>query len=159
MKKSIRLIPLDILRRPVIKMIFIPLGLVLLFYLTCINFTEPNEIGIARNVITGNTWEQDRGGWHISAPWVFVPVIDTRPIRVSVLSAGHGYSSKLVQFQKEYWKEFIATEGFRYYWWANRISFNFGYDEEHRGFKDIMRGYAYSVKQYPFVKVLTEYQQ
>ena len=79
-------------------------------------------------------------------------------MRVSVDSAGHGYNAKLVQFNPDGWQEFIQTEGFYYYWWANRFSFNFGYDEEHRGLKDVLRGYAYSPKQYSFLKVLDEYQ-
>ncbi|MEK6833084.1 MAG: hypothetical protein AABY32_03475, partial [Nanoarchaeota archaeon] len=98
-------------------------------------------------------------GWNLTAPWVYIPEIDTRPIRVEVSSAGHGFSAKLVQFNKEYWKEFVITEGVYYYWWANRISFNPGYDEEHRGIKDILRGYAYSSKKYPFINILAEYKQ
>ncbi len=74
------------------------------------------------------------------------------------MSAGRGYSAKLVQFQPDAWREFVAIEGFRYYWWANRFSLNFGYSEEYRGMRDILRGYAYSPKSYTFIKVLEEYQ-
>lgn len=123
-----------------------------------VNYTEPTELGIARNEINGDTWSQETGGWKITYPWVLVSTIDVRPIRVAVHSAGHGYCAKLVQFKKENWRDFIATEGFRYYWWANRISFNSGYDEEYRGMKDIMRGYAFSAKKYSFIEVITEYQ-
>lgn len=121
------------------------------------NHNEPTEIGIARNLFTGETYLQG-SGWHFSALWVLVPIIDTRPVRVSVPSAGHGYSAKLVQFQVDGWQEFVATEGFRYWWWAKRLSFNFGYNEEYRGMKDILRGYAYGTKSYPFFKIITEYQ-
>jgi len=158
MKRATRLSFITIFRKPAVRVALVLFGLIIGFFIACLNFTEPSEIGLARNRITGNTWSQDYGGWHLSAPWVFVAVIDTRPMRVSVTTTGRGYSAKLVQFQKEYWREFIATEGFRYYWWANRFSFNWGYDEEYRGLKDIMRGYAYSAKKYPFIKVLTEYQ-
>jgi hypothetical protein len=127
------------------------------FYLLFVNYTEPTELGIARNKITGETWVQETGGWKITKPWVWVSVVDLRPIRVAVHSAGHGYCAKLVQFDKTHWKEFVSTEGFRYYWWANRFSFNSGYDEEYRGMKDIMRGYAFSTKKYPFIRVLIEY--
>jgi hypothetical protein len=133
-------------------------SLVLCFYFLFINYTEPTELGIARNSISGEIWIQERGGWHLTSPFVLVSVLDMRPMRVAVLSAGHGYCAKLAQFDKTYWREFIATEGFRYYWFANRISFNFGYDEEYRGQKDLMRGYAFSVKKYPFIKIITEYQ-
>jgi hypothetical protein len=133
-------------------------SLIFLFYFLFLNFTEPTELGIARNQISGKMWAQESGGWHISQPWVLVSIIDTRPIRVAVTSHGHGYCAKLVQFNKGHWREFVAIEGFYYYWWANRISINFGYDEEYRGMKDIMRGYAFSVKKYPFINILTEYQ-
>ena len=133
--------------------------LTLLFFdIFFLNFVEPTKVGIARNFITGRTWLQDGNGWNITAPWVYVPEIDTRPIRVEVTSAGRGFSAKLVQFNKEYWQEFVVTEGIYYYWWANRISFNLGYNEEHRGVKDIFRGYAYSAKKYPFIVILLEYE-
>ena len=117
---------------------------------------EPTEIAITRNLLTGDTYLLE-AGWHFAPLWVLAPVIDTRPVRVSVPSAGHGYSAKLVQFQTDAWQEFVSTEGFRYWWWANRISFNFGYTEEYRGMKDILRGYVYGTKPYPFFKVITEY--
>jgi len=129
-----------------------------LFYVGFVNHTEPTEIGIARNVISGEMWIQDSGGFHLNPPWVLIPIIDTRPVRVGVASAGRGYSGKLVQFDKTHWREFVDVEGWRYWWLANRISFNLGYDEEYRGMKDIMRGYAYSAKKYPFVVVLQEYE-
>jgi hypothetical protein len=137
-------------------MIFI--SAIMIFYFLFVNYTEPTELGIARNKISGEMWIQENGGWHLSAPWVFVANVDLRPIRVAVLSSGHAYCAKLVQFDKNHWKEFIAVEGFRYYWWSNRISFNLGYEEEYRGMKDLMRGYAFSVQKFPFINILTEYQ-
>lgn len=134
------------------------LTLLFLAYIGFVNHTEPTEIGIARNIITGEMWVQEGGGYHLNPPWVLVPIVDTRPVRVSVASAGRGYSAKLVQFKKDEWREFVQTEGWRYWWWSNRLSFNFGYKEEHRGMKDILRGYAYSPKEYGFIVVLEEYQ-
>ncbi len=140
------------------KISLIPLVLIFLFYLGFLNYTEPTEIGIARNFVTGETWLQAGGGLYITVLWVAVAKIDIRPMRVSVTTAGHGFSAKLVQFNPHGWKEYVQTEGFRYWWWANRLSFNFGYSEEYRGMKDILRGYAYGVKSYSFIKVLEEYQ-
>ncbi len=130
----------------------------LLFYMLFLNYTEPTELGIARNRVSGQMWAQQVGGWHLTPPWVSVAIIDTRPVRVAVTTAGHGYSAKLVQFNPDAWKEFVEIEGFHYYWWANRFSFNLGYDEEYRGMRDILRGHAYTKKQYTFIKVITEYQ-
>ncbi len=142
--------------RRLIRPLIVSLGF-LLFYLSCLNHVEPATIGLARNLASGEISIQE-AGWHCSPPWVKVARVDTRPMRVSVDSAGHGYNAKLVQFDTANWQDFIQTEGFYYYWWANRFSFNFGYDEEHRGLKDILRGYAYSAKKYSFIKVLDEYQ-
>ena len=129
------------------------------FWLFFLNYVEPTEMGIARNVLSGKTWIQDGNGLNFTPPWVYVPVINTKPVRVEINSAGHGFSAKLVQFNKNYWEEFVYTEGVRYYWWSNRISFNLGYDEEHRGMRDILRGYAYSPKNYNFITIVEEYEE
>ncbi len=136
----------------------VPAICLFLFYLFFVNYTTFTEVGIMRNEIAGTTVLQDRAGWHLTPLWVLVAKIDTRPTRVCVMSAGRGFNCKLAQFDMKFYQEFVATEGFRYYWWANRISFNMGYDEEYRGVRDLLRGYAYSAKKYPFVKVLLEYE-
>ena len=128
-----------------------------MFYFCFLNYTEPTQVGIARNWFTGKMWLQEGGGWHLSLPWTWIARVDTRPIRVSVPSSGHGYSAKLVQFEPKAWEDFIYVEGWRYYWWSNRFSFNFGYEEEHRGMKDILRGHAYGTKKYSFITILSEY--
>lgn len=128
-----------------------------LFYLAFVNYLEAYQAGIARNIVTGEVILQDHGGFHLTAPWVQVARVDTRPVRVCITSTARAYNCKLVQFLPNAYKEFVVTQGFRYYWWTNRISFNFGYTEEYRGTKDILRGYAYGVKQYPFIKVLNDY--
>lgn len=130
------------------------------FYILFVNYLEPTEVGVARNWINGHLYLQTPG-LHITPPWIWVNRIDTAPIKVSVSTSSRGYNAKLVQFNTNYWKEFTLTEGWAYYWWYNRFSFNSGYskDEEFRGFRDVMRGYAYSYKQYPFVTVLKEYEE
>lgn len=153
MKEQVLLFLKKLWVKTILVLFFVPI----LFYLMFVNYTDPTELGIVRNRVTGQMWAQDIGGWKLTAPWVSVAVMDLRPIRVAVPSAGHGYSSKLVQFDPKYWKEFVAIEGFRYYWWSNRISFNFGYNDEYRGVRDIMRGYAYSPNKYSFIKTITEY--
>ena len=121
------------------------------------NHLEAYQVAITRNLFTGEVTLQDQGGFYFTAPWTQVARVDTRPLRVCVTSTARAFNCKLVQFVPSAHKEFIAVQGFRYYWWANRISFNFGYDDEYRGMKDILRGYAYGAKKYPFVEVLQEY--
>lgn len=129
-----------------------------LVWLLCVNYAEAYEVGLARNAVSGEFWLQEGGGLRFTAPWVRVARIDTRPMRVCVTSAGRGFNCKLVQFEPKFYREFVAVEGFRYYWWANRFSFNWGYDEEYRGLKDLLRGHAYGVTRYPFVTVLRDYE-
>ena len=133
------------------------LGVLFLFYLAFLNFVEPHEAGISWNYVSGEV-EFQKPGWHLTPPWVAVSRIDTRPIRVCVTSSTRAFNCRLAQFVPDAFKDFIATEGFRYYWWANRISFNFGYSLEYRGWRDIIRGYAYSSEPYPFIQVLEEYE-
>lgn len=135
----------------------LPILTMWLLYASFVVHHDPTELGIARNWISGEMWLQEDGGYFVNPPWVWVARVDTRPVRVAVTSAGRGYSGKLVQFDKKGWQEFVQLEGWRYWWWANRFSFNFGYDEEYRGMRDILRGYAYSPKQYPFLVVLEEF--
>lgn len=125
----------------------------LALYCAFLNHVEPSEIGLARNLVTGKVWVQ-RAGWHVTPPWVLVARIDTRPTRVCVESAGRAVNCRLVRFVPEAYREFVVVEGFRYYWWDNRLSFNWGYREEYRGMRDVLRGYAFSEKKYPFIEII-----
>lgn len=127
--------------------------LVFIPYLAFVHHSEPTQVGIVRNWITGEL-RLDTPGWNITAPWVSVAKIDTRPMRVCVTSAGRGFNCKLVEFVASEYRYFVSVEGFYYYWWANRLSFNLGYADEYRGMRDLLRGYAYSTRQYPFVRIL-----
>jgi len=128
--------------------------IITLFYVFFLNYIDYTEIGLEKNMMTGYVSVQNEAGWHLTPPWVFVVSIDLRPTRVSVQSSGHGVSSRLVQFNPKHWEEFIKTEGWEYYWWSNRLSFNIGHKEEHRGMRDVLRGYAYSSTKYPFITVI-----
>ncbi len=127
-------------------------------YFPFVNYLEPFEEGIAWNFVKGELYLQKKG-WNFTPPWVLVARVDARPMRVCVTTAGRGFNCKLVRFEALAYREFVAVEGFHYYWWANRISFNFGYNEEYRGMKDLLRGHAYGVKKYPFVTVIRDYEE
>jgi hypothetical protein len=122
-----------------------------------LNYVEAQHIGLTWNPLSGEKGML-QAGWHATAPWVFVSEVDTRPMRVCITTSAHaGVNCRLVQFIPERNDEFLKVEGFRWYWWSNRISFNGGYREEYRGFRDVMRGYAFSAQPYPFIRVLDEY--
>ena len=139
-----------------IKTMIVVFMVMFLCYLFFFHYTEPTQIGVQRNLVTGEI-TLDIPGANFTTPWVQVSKIDTRPVRVCVTSAGRGFNCRLVQFEPEHFKEFIKTEGFYYWWWANRISFNIGDDEQYRGIKNLMRGYGYGLKEYKFITVLEEY--
>lgn len=129
----------------IILLLFSPL----LFY----NKVNIGQIGISKNLLTGEIARQNPG-IYFSPPWVLVSRISTKPIRVEVPTRGRGFSAKLVEFQPDHYAKFVDTEGWRYYWLDNRLSFNYGHEEEYRGFRNLMLGYAYSNKNYEFVKIV-----
>lgn len=122
--------------------------------MSCVYYTDYHEIAITRNIFTGEMTLDSTSGFNISAPWVQASNIDIRPIRVCISSTTRNFNCRLVYFDKTHWKEFISLEGFRYYWWANRFSINFGYDEEYRGIKDVLRGYSFDPQIHNFIKVV-----
>lgn len=131
-------------------------ALLLLAYLSCFHYTPQHKIGIRWNEITGVASIDPHPGFFLTPPWVLVAKIETRPIRICITSRSRSVNCKLVRFVPENFEQLIAVEGWRYYWWDNRISFNWGHDEEYRGTRDLLRGHAYSVKQFGFIKVETE---
>lgn len=136
-----------------IKIILYTFVFILFFWVFCFHYTDTHEVGIGKNIFTGNLWLDDRAGPSITAPWTTVVIIDTRPMRVCVSSSSRSFNCRLVEFNKVGWREFIETEGYRYYWWDNRFSFNSGYDEEYKGMKDLLRGYSFDTKKRGFIKV------
>ncbi len=112
-------------------------------YLACFNSVEYQQVGIAWNRFSGNLYLQ-RPGYYVTPPWVSVSVIDIKLERVCLQSSSRRtMSCKLVRFNPRYYREFVALEGHRYYWFSNRFSFNLGYSDEYRGFRDLLRGYSF----------------
>lgn len=130
-------------------------GIFLLVYLSIFHYTSVHEAGIVKNVITGEL-KLDTPGVHFTAPWVMVAKIDNRPQKVCVTSHARIIACRMSRFVPEYFQELVDREGFRYYWWDNRISFNFGYDDEYRGDRDLIRGYAFSNEKVNFIETKTE---
>ena len=123
-----------------------------------VNYLEPIEVGLTWNPLTGERGLQKRAGWHLTPPWVMESTVSTSPERLCLTSATHSaVNCRLVQFVPEHYRDFLEVEGFRWYWWSNRFSFNSGYHEEYRGVRDVLRGYAFSSQQYQFIRVLREY--
>jgi hypothetical protein len=125
-------------------------------YISCVHYTDVHQVAITWNIFTGEKTLDQESGINFSPPWVFVSRIDTRPQRVCVSSSTKNFNCLLVKFEPSGWEEFVELEGFGYYWWSNRISINMGYDEEYRGMKDLLRGYAFDNNKRRFISVKKE---
>lgn len=115
------------------------------------NYCDTHHVGLAYNRFSGESFVQGPG-IHFTAPWTSVSRIDIRPQRLCVESAARSSKCLLVQFKKDAFRDLISAEGFRYYWWDNRFSYNSGHKEEYRGFRDLMLGYAYTNATFLTVK-------
>lgn len=139
-----------------VKRVAAALSILIALWLFLFHWTGIHEVGIRRNIFTGELSLDSTAGFEITAPWVQVSLIDTRPQRMCVECDCRSLSCKLVEFNPDGWKQFVENEGFRYYWLSNRISFNSGSDEEYRGMDWVIRGYAFSETAYPFIKIMKE---
>ena len=124
-------------------------------YLSFYHYTDSYEFCITYNILNGDLKSDEHAGHHLSLPWVLATKIDTRPQRVCITSATRNMDCRLVQFDTTQWKELIKFEGFRYYWWYNRFSFNSG-QETYRGVRNLLFGHSYGKTRGSFVKIIQE---
>lgn len=125
------------------------------FWLLFFSYNPYTHVSIHRNWISGKT-ELKGPGISITPPWTFVSRIDIRPKRVCIECSCQNINCQLVSFNPSGWKDFLKVERFGYYWWRNRLSFNFGHEEEYRGISNVLRGYSFSDKNYTFLKKYKE---
>lgn len=141
-----------LLRKSIFRNKYVIIFSILTFcYLTLYNYTDYSHCSINRNIFTGRIDIDTIPGHNLTFPWVQVVQVDLKPCRIPILSNSRTFNYKLVRFNPKFYKEFVDTEGYRYYWLSNRISFNFGHDYESRGFFDVLKGYAYDSKKWDFV--------
>lgn len=139
------------MKRP--KLIGLVFSLVLLFWLSFFSYTDSYHYSIGRNLITGEVWISEPSGMSISSPWTQISRIDIRPIRSCIDCSCNNINCKLISFNPNGYLEFIEKEGFEYYWWRNRFSFNYGNKFEYRGLSNILRGYSFDEIQYGFLTI------
>jgi hypothetical protein len=131
----------------------IPLSLIFLGWAFLFHWTGVHQASIMRNIVTGVVSVDTISGPQLSPPWVQVSQIDTRPQRLCIDCDCRVLNCKLAQFVPSGWKEFVDREGFSYWWWSNRISFNSGSDRTYRGQDWILRGYAFEGSEFTFISV------
>lgn len=113
------------------------------FYTLFLNHVEINEVGVAYNSIGGKVWIQSRPGWYLTSLTVKVANISTLPQQVQVYSQAKVLNYKIVRFNPDGIDEFIRLQGFEYY-------------EVGGSMNNILTGYAFSGRRYPFLDVLQE---
>lgn len=141
----------------VLKRSILSIFAICLFYLMFVDYIDHYEVSIRRNILSGETYIDTTGGFNLSVPWVLTSNIETRPIRICITSSSRIYNCKLVSFDPNGFEDFVELEGFKYYWWANRLSYNIGHDVEYRGISDIIKGYCFDEsKKHSFIKIEKE---
>lgn len=114
----------------------------LAFWGACLNHVAINEIGIAYNSIGGNVYVQGHPGWYLTSPTVEVANIPTIPMKVTIPSEAKVINTKIVRFNPNGVDEFVRLQGFSYF--------------SDQGIENVLMGYAFSGKSYPFLDVLQE---
>jgi hypothetical protein len=109
-----------------------------------------SEVSLNHNIIDGTVTCDTTRGMKLSAPWILVSVIDTRPIRVCIDCSCRNITCKLVYFNPKEYKIFVQKR-LVLLWFRNRLSFNSGNNQEYRGFENVVRGYSFDNVEYKFL--------
>lgn len=133
-----------------LKIICLSLFLIFFFWLFFIHYNQIHHVSVSRNFFTGELKLDDSKGLKFSPPWVQVIKFDTRPFQVCIDCSCSNINCKLITFNPKGWQSFLDREGFKYFWFKNRISFNSGQNTEYRGIRYVLRGYAFD-NEYPFI--------
>ncbi len=121
------------------------------FYIMCMNHIGIRHIGIAYDSWEGTVSIQ-QAGWHRTGPQVQVAEVSLLPTRVCMNGGVRQLNCRLVRFKAEGIQSFIAEQGFHYYNDHAHES-----DGSHiSGMALILKGYAYSGKDWPFLEVIEE---
>jgi hypothetical protein len=86
------------------------IGMLLLIYLSSFNFLNMSEVSLNHNIIDGTVTCDTTRGMKLSAPWILVSVIDTRPIRVCIDCSCRNITCKLVYFNPKEYKIFVQKK-------------------------------------------------
>lgn len=111
-------------------------------YITCLNHVAINEVGVAYNSMDGSITIQSNSGWYVTSPMVKVVTFSTLPIVVHIPSEAKVINTKIVRLNLQGLPQFIRLQGFSYTMGQNM--------------ENILMGYAFSGKQYPFLDILQE---
>lgn len=92
-----------------------------LFWLMCLNHTDPFNVSITYNTLDGRIGFQTNGGWHVTSPFVRTSEVPAWPGRVSLLQSSkskyeRAVDDKIVKFilTEEALTEFVKLQGFHY---------------------------------------------
>lgn len=129
-------------------------GLIIPFYFFCANHVGIQEIGVAYDSWSGEVTIQ-KTGWHVTGPQVQVATVSTLPTQVCLNSGARLLNCKLVRFKEAGIQDFVREQGFHYYG-GTSMSSQSGCLSGCTGMANILKGYAYSGKTWPFLEILEE---
>lgn len=130
--------------------------LAVLFYFFDLNHVGIQEIGIAYDSWSGEIAVQHTG-WHVTGPQVQVASVSLLPTQVCLNSGARVLNCKLVRFNETGVQDFIREQGFHYYGNSNFSSNNnSSCYSACSGVPNILKGYAYSGRQWKFLEILEE---
>lgn len=115
------------------------------YWIFWLNHLDINEIGVAYNSLDGKITEQEVPGWYVTHPFVKVAYISTLPRRVEIPSSARVIVAKIVRFNPKGLDEYIRLQGF-------------GYDLN-SSLDNVLLGYSFSGKDYPFLEVMQDVSQ
>lgn len=99
-----------------------------------------DQIGISFNPFSGSI-DTLSSGRHFMSPFTLVSRIPTNPVKVCINGKNYSTNCKLLSFRKSEWRELIRLEGWRYYWWDNRLTIStIG---QNRGFSNLLFTHYY----------------
>lgn len=136
--------------------VFAIFSFIFLFWLFFIHYNNTHHVSVARNFFTGEMKMDSSAGIKFSAPWIQVIKFDKRPFKVCIDCSCANVNCKLIAFEPAGWHDFLQREGFKYFWFKNRISFNSGQSIQYRGIRHVLRGYSFDNKKYSFIKELDQ---
>ncbi len=151
------------LAKMVIWLVILPLFLLGIFRVTCVNYIDNYELGYQFDALEGTTTVLPHTGYIVTLPFVVkVHHVDLRPMQVCISAIQRVLNCKLVQFDKKGLTEFLSWHGRADYDGPETTAGSSQNGKvqapEETRFQNILKNYAYDGggKTYSFLTILRE---
>lgn len=119
---------------------------VTLFFFLCLNHVSPNEFGVTYNQLGGEVKIQPHPGWYYTSPFVRATTLPSVPFRIELYTDAKIVNVRVVRFIPEKIKDFIALQGFQYYYNGGRSG----------DLNNIVAGYVFGGKTNSFIQIVDQ---